>query len=74
MKECVRCGTSRALKHGDYCGCCEIIVTGQFPGAQTASLVPPHFNLGLGEYIEDYDDLKMKRKLAEAEGKVSAWD
>ena len=62
------------MKHSDLCGICECVIARRSPGTQTASLVPPHFNLGLGEQIEDYDDLKKKRKQAEAEGKVSAWD
>ncbi|MCP4493358.1 MAG: hypothetical protein GY820_39540 [Gammaproteobacteria bacterium] len=62
------------MKYKELCGICEIVDARKFPGAQAASLVPAHFNLGLGEYIEDKDDLQKKRKIAEAEGKISAWE
>jgi len=67
--KCSRCKDAKAMKRSDLCGICDILTapTKRF-GVQTASLVPKHFNQGLGEYIDDYDHLKKRRKQLVREG------
>ena len=67
--KCSRCRTAPAMKHSDLCGICEIVTSPvkRF-GVQTSSLVPKHWNAGLGEDIEDYDHLKRRRKELVREG------
>jgi len=72
--KCIRCKDAKAMKHSEMCGCCDIIEAGMFPGAQTASLVPKHFNAGLGVEIEDYDHLKKVRRKMKDEGVIESWE
>ena len=77
--KCSRCKEKMSQHHvrngHKLCGCCQLVgVSGRTFGVQSASLVPAHFNQGLGEYIEDYDHLKKRRKALKDEGKISAWD
>lgn len=71
--KCVRCKKAEALKHKDLCGICEIVEAQAFMSELPAA-VPSHFNQGLGEYIEDRDHLKKRRKELAEEGVISAWD
>jgi len=78
---CVRCEQAEAHKYDSegLCGICSIIEAGKtgikaMHGVQGAKLVPAHFNRGLGRHVEDYDDLKRKRKQHQREGAIDAWD
>jgi hypothetical protein len=72
--KCVRCNDAKAMKHSDLCGICDCVVAGRVGGVQTASLVPKHFNQGLGVEIEDYDHLKRVRKKLKDDGVIDAWE
>ncbi|GAG12777.1 unnamed protein product [marine sediment metagenome] len=72
--DCRRCTDAEAMKHTDLCGICEIIeAKGKF-GVQTASLIPSHFNIGIGEYVEDRDDHKRKMERKIREGVISDYE
>jgi len=71
--KCQRCETADANK-GTLCGICEIIVSRKCPGLDVPSLVPPHFNMGLGEQIEDKAHLKRRLRELEKQGKIEGSD
>ena len=67
--KCERCKDAEAKKGSDLCGICEIVESGSFMSDRPAS-VPRHFNLGLGEWIEDKAHLKRRFRELKDEGKI----
>lgn len=70
---CRNCHDAKAMKHSDLCGICDILDHGTMLCDRPAS-VPAHFNISLGEQIEDRSHLKKVRERKKREGVISAWD
>jgi len=70
--DCRRCHDAPAMKHTDLCGICEIIEARENGeafrhGVQGDDLIPKHFNIGIGEWVEGREGHKqaMERKIRE---------
>ena len=72
--KCSRCKEGRAKKGTGLCGICEIVTSGEFPGVDHSALVPRHFNVGIGEWIEDKAHLKRRLRELESAGKIEGSD
>lgn len=69
---CRKCD-AEARKGSDLCGIHEIIDAGTMLCDRPAA-VPSHFNISLGEQIEDRTHLRKVRERKKREGVISAWD
>ena len=77
--KCKACKKEDAMRHSEICGLCDIQGAkddGTFRGLMTdrPAAVPSHFNISLGEHVEDRHDLKKKREAKKRAGEISAWD
>ena len=70
---CCRCHDATAMKHKDVCGIFEVVEAGTMMADRPAA-VPAHFNISLGEQIEDRTHLRKVRERKKREGIISAWD